>query len=279
MFNKYLCKTSENAAFAKSYRDLFLVDDDDVGDLPYSSSTYRGGHDIRPTDNDSEFISSSVCGVSGCVGSATTTGGDKPSILLPSVANPNRFGPSTSSTSPSTCRRRGGQLTVAGERPARTEVVEETTNNSNSARTTRSTSDALFSLLPVSEVSVALRFLLRLLVTCHWYCVDVVRGTLFLVQSVLFQRSKSGHQKKVVVVEDKEAKDKMLMRSMKLKERLAMGLGVSLVLFTLLLVVDIQMDLGVSRGHLVPPHAKVRYVQDEDKNGVFEGFKRKFLQK
>lgn len=71
----------------------------------------------------------------------------------------------------------------------------------------------------------------------------------------------------------------MLMRSMKLKERLAMGLGVSLVLFTLLLVVDIQMDLGVSQGHLVPPHAKLRYVQDEDKNGVFEGFKRKFLQK
>lgn len=71
---------------------------------------------------------------------------------------------------------------------------------------------------------------------------------------------------------------KMFLRS-KLKERLAVGLGVSLVLFTLLLVVDLQMDLGVSKGHLVPPHAKVRYVHDEDKNGVFEGFKRKFLQK
>lgn len=72
---------------------------------------------------------------------------------------------------------------------------------------------------------------------------------------------------------------KMMLRSMKLKERLAVGFGISLVLFTLLLVVDLQMDLGVSRNHIVPSHAKVKYVQTEDKNGVFEGFKRKFLQK
>ncbi|XP_055705963.1 extracellular serine/threonine protein CG31145 isoform X1 [Phlebotomus papatasi] len=71
----------------------------------------------------------------------------------------------------------------------------------------------------------------------------------------------------------------MMLRSMKLKERLAVGFGISLVLFTLLLVVDLQMDLGVSRNHIVPSHAKVKYVQTEDKNGVFEGFKRKFLQK
>ncbi|XP_055676841.1 extracellular serine/threonine protein CG31145 [Lutzomyia longipalpis] len=71
----------------------------------------------------------------------------------------------------------------------------------------------------------------------------------------------------------------MMLRSMKLKERLAVGFGVSLVLFTLLLVVDLQMDLGVSKNHIVPAHAKVKYVQTEDKNGVFEGFKRKFLQK
>lgn len=73
--------------------------------------------------------------------------------------------------------------------------------------------------------------------------------------------------------------NKMLLRSMKLKERLAVGLGVSLVLFTLLLVVDLQMDLGVSKGHLVPSHGRVKYVKDEDKNGVFRDFKRKFLQK
>lgn len=64
-------------------------------------------------------------------------------------------------------------------------------------------------------------------------------------------------------------------RSMKLKERLAVGLGVSLVLMTFLLVIDLQMDLGVARNHLVGSHGRVRYVNDEDKNGVFADFKRK----
>lgn len=83
------------------------------------------------------------------------------------------------------------------------------------------------------------------------------------------------------IITDKGDKNgaKMWMRSMKLKERLAVGFGVSLVLFTLLLVVDLQMDLGVSNKHLMPAHAKLKYVQDEDKTGVFREFKRKFLQK
>lgn len=76
--------------------------------------------------------------------------------------------------------------------------------------------------------------------------------------------------------------DKMyLMRSMKLKERLAVGFGVSLVLFTLLLVIDLQMDLGMSKSNYVPVnyHGRVKYIQDEDKTGVFKEFQRKFLQK
>lgn len=72
-----------------------------------------------------------------------------------------------------------------------------------------------------------------------------------------------------------------LMRSMKLKERLAVGFGVSLVLFTLLLVIDLQMDLGMSKSSYVPAntHARVKYVADDDKTGVFKEFQRKFLQK
>lgn len=70
-----------------------------------------------------------------------------------------------------------------------------------------------------------------------------------------------------------------VLRSMKLKERLAIGLGASLVLFTLLLVIDLQMDFGVANRHLMPSHGRVRYVNDEDKTGVFRDFKRKFLQK
>ncbi|CRK88754.1 CLUMA_CG002627, isoform A [Clunio marinus] len=77
-------------------------------------------------------------------------------------------------------------------------------------------------------------------------------------------------------------RDKMfLLRSMKLKERLAVAFGVSLVLFTLLLVVDLQMDLGMSKSSYQPgsSHARYKFSQDEDKSGVFKEFQRKFLQR
>lgn len=79
----------------------------------------------------------------------------------------------------------------------------------------------------------------------------------------------------------KFSKKMYFLRSMKLKERLAVGLGVSLVLFTLLLVIDLQLDLGMSKNGFVPAnyHGRVKYVKDEDKSGVFKEFKRKFLQK
>lgn len=149
--------------------------------------------------------------------------------------------------------------------------------------TINKSADFFFQKLVISaDIPFLTRVCIKLqlfLVTCQYYFLDLVRGAFFIAHSALFPSSRgsvvhsfsSGGQTEIV--------DNMLLRSLKLKERLAMGLGVSLVLFTLLLVVDIQMDLGVSRGHLVPPHAKVRYVHDEDKNGVFEGFKRKFLQK
>ncbi|CAG9807717.1 unnamed protein product [Chironomus riparius] len=72
-----------------------------------------------------------------------------------------------------------------------------------------------------------------------------------------------------------------LIRSMKLKERLAVGLGVALVLFTLLLVIDLQMDLGVSKASFPSTgyHGRYKYKQDEDKTGVFKEFQRKYLEK
>lgn len=76
--------------------------------------------------------------------------------------------------------------------------------------------------------------------------------------------------------------DKMyLLRSMKLKERLAVGFGVSLVLFTLLLVIDLQMDLGVAKANFPSTgyHGRYKYIQDDDKTGVFKKFQRKFLEK
>lgn len=72
-----------------------------------------------------------------------------------------------------------------------------------------------------------------------------------------------------------------LLRSMKLKERVAVGLGAALVLFTLLLVIDLQMDLGVAKSNFpaTGAHGRFKYVQDEDKTGVFKEFQRKFLEK
>lgn len=69
---------------------------------------------------------------------------------------------------------------------------------------------------------------------------------------------------------------------MKLKERLVLGLSVTAVLFTLLLVVDLQMDLGMSGHHLVPSHGRVRYDHqgDQDAPGsAYNSFRRKFLQR
>lgn len=63
-------------------------------------------------------------------------------------------------------------------------------------------------------------------------------------------------------------------RSMKLKERLAVGLGVSLVLMTVFLVMDLQLDLGMSTGHLVPSHGRIKQ-NSAEKTGVFAAFKRK----
>lgn len=64
-------------------------------------------------------------------------------------------------------------------------------------------------------------------------------------------------------------------RSMRLKDRLAIVLGGTLVLMTVMLLVDLQLDLGVTKNHLVPSHGRVRYVNDVDRNGVFVDFKRK----
>lgn len=65
---------------------------------------------------------------------------------------------------------------------------------------------------------------------------------------------------------------------MKLKERLAVGLGVSLVLITILLIADLQMDVNLSKGHLMlpPMHAKLIAANSSDRNGVFSAFKQKF---
>ncbi|XP_033150129.1 extracellular serine/threonine protein CG31145 [Drosophila busckii] len=86
-----------------------------------------------------------------------------------------------------------------------------------------------------------------------------------------------------------------VLRTMKLKERLAISLGATLVLLTLLLIVDVQMDFGVANRHLLQQphqqqqqHHKLRFGSNNNDydagatatgGGMLHEFKRKFLQK
>lgn len=72
----------------------------------------------------------------------------------------------------------------------------------------------------------------------------------------------------------------MFRGGLKLKERLMVGLSVFAVLFTLMLVIDIQMDLGIAGKHLVPSHGKIKYVvQEEGAESAYNRFRNRLLQK
>ncbi|CAH0579378.1 unnamed protein product [Chrysodeixis includens] len=75
------------------------------------------------------------------------------------------------------------------------------------------------------------------------------------------------------------SKTARIMFNMKLKERLALAVSAFLVLFTLMLVVDLQMDYGLSM-HRVPLHGRVRVADAEDKGrSAYIEFRKRFLQK
>lgn len=67
---------------------------------------------------------------------------------------------------------------------------------------------------------------------------------------------------------------------MKLKERLVLGLSASAVLFTLLLVMDLQLDWGMSGHHLMGSHGRVKMGHDGDGPGsAYNSFRKRFLQR
>lgn len=76
----------------------------------------------------------------------------------------------------------------------------------------------------------------------------------------------------------RESAMRMFGRMVRLRERLILCLSGFAILFTLLLVVDLQMDLGYSGHHLVPSHGRVK-MGDEDRDTVYNSFRRKFLQR
>lgn len=67
----------------------------------------------------------------------------------------------------------------------------------------------------------------------------------------------------------------LVYRSMKLKDRLATAVAFILVLFTILIVLDIQLELGWSRSHLYDKSYMHR-TRTGDNNEYFQSFKRKF---
>ncbi|GBP71428.1 hypothetical protein EVAR_88586_1 [Eumeta japonica] len=69
------------------------------------------------------------------------------------------------------------------------------------------------------------------------------------------------------------------MFNMKLKERLALATSVALVLFTLLLVADLQLEGGIA-GRRVPLHGRVHLGDEVDRGrSAYIDFRKRFLQK
>lgn len=279
MFNKYLCGLGSDE-LAKAYRDVFLT--------PHPAKSNDSG--LLRTDDTTDKVRQSLTTACKVLPSAANLHSGSQSIRHRRQLVAQRHSPTADDGDPGSGHVSACNVPAADVLSASVELERKKKHlwKVTNAETKDSDKD-LFQCVPkllfLHRVCTSLQLFL---VTCHCYFLDLFRGALYIAQSALFRSTRSQSEDKgyhsglseTVHSWRKGSTDGiMLMRSMKLKERLAMGLGVSLVLFTLLLVVDIQMDLGVSQGHLVPPHAKLRYVQDEDKNGVFEGFKRKFLQK
>lgn len=78
----------------------------------------------------------------------------------------------------------------------------------------------------------------------------------------------------------KSTSDSATMKKMRMKERLVVCFSVIAVLFTFLLIMDIQMDLGISRKHLVPSYGRVRHVVNpEGPDAAYNSFRNRLLQK
>ncbi|XP_011631508.1 extracellular serine/threonine protein CG31145-like [Pogonomyrmex barbatus] len=68
-------------------------------------------------------------------------------------------------------------------------------------------------------------------------------------------------------------------RLIRIRDKLVLCLSAFAIIFTLLLVIDLQMDLGYSGHHLTPSHARVRVGDSPDADTVYNNFRRKFLQR
>ncbi|XP_017888126.1 extracellular serine/threonine protein CG31145 [Ceratina calcarata] len=72
---------------------------------------------------------------------------------------------------------------------------------------------------------------------------------------------------------------KFVIRMIRARDKLMLCLSAFAILFTVLLVLDLQMDLGYSGHHLVPSHGRVRIGDDPNTDTIYNTFRRKFLQR
>ncbi|XP_076545435.1 extracellular serine/threonine protein CG31145 [Osmia lignaria lignaria] len=72
---------------------------------------------------------------------------------------------------------------------------------------------------------------------------------------------------------------KFTFRMIRIRDKLMLCLSAFAILFTVLLVMDLQMDLGYSGHHLVPSHGRVRVGDDPNTDTIYNTFRRKFLQR
>lgn len=77
----------------------------------------------------------------------------------------------------------------------------------------------------------------------------------------------------------KNFKMKLTVRLIRIRDKLVLGLSAFAIVFTLLLVMDLQMDLGYSGHHLIPSHARVKAGDPPNANSIYNNFRRKFLQR
>jgi len=77
----------------------------------------------------------------------------------------------------------------------------------------------------------------------------------------------------------KNLKMRLNVRLIRIRDKLVLCLSALAILFTLLLVMDLQMDLGYSGHHLNPNHARIRIGDPPDIDTVYNNFRRKFLQR
>ncbi|XP_011503120.1 PREDICTED: extracellular serine/threonine protein kinase FAM20C isoform X2 [Ceratosolen solmsi marchali] len=68
-------------------------------------------------------------------------------------------------------------------------------------------------------------------------------------------------------------------RFVRMKERLVIGLAAFTIAFTILIVMDLQLDLGYSGHHLLPSHGRLKMAEDPQRDTVYNNFRRKFLQR